>query len=220
MKCSSYLATTPALNFNHLLVQQFVEEHSSGSKNITENAISLYYAVRDTIRYNPYELHLTVNGMKASTTLQLGSSWCVPKAVLLAACCRNLGIPARLGFGDVRNHMSTRRMREWMQTDVFYWHGFAELFLHERWIKATPAFNLELCEKFGLAPLEFDGENDSIFHPFDRDGNKHMEYLHERGSYDDLPLKEILATFTSEYSGMLVTEDADFDQDIEDETNK
>ena len=106
----------------------------------------------------------------------------MPKATLLAAACRAIGIPARVGFADVRNHLSTARMREVMQTDVFYWHGYAVLLLDGAWRKATPAFNRELCERFDLLPLEFDGRADSLYHPFDRQGHRHMEYLADRGS--------------------------------------
>lgn len=47
--------------------------------------------------------------------------------------------------------------------------------LDGRWVKSTPAFNIELCEKFGLRPAEFDGAADSIYHPFELAGNRHME---------------------------------------------
>jgi hypothetical protein len=126
--------------------------------------------------------------MRASTVLANGYGWCVPKAVLLAAVCRAAGIPARLGFADVCNHLSTARMRQSMETPVFYWHGYTDIWIDGAWRKATPAFNLSLCEKFGLKPLDFDGRSDSIYHPFDLAGNRHMEYLHQRGSFDDLPL--------------------------------
>jgi transglutaminase-like putative cysteine protease len=127
----------------------------------------------------------------------------VPKAVVLAAVARAAGIPARLGFADVRNHLSTQRLRDTMKTDVFAWHGYTELWLDGAWRKATPAFNVELCDKFGLLPLEFDGVHDSLYHPFDRSGQRHMEYVAERGPFDDLPLAQIAATFAEIYPGLL-----------------
>jgi hypothetical protein len=90
-------------------------------------------------------------------------------------------------------------MRETMQTDVFIWHGYTELWLDGHWRKATPAFNIELCERFGLLPLEFDGASDSIYHPFDRSGQRHMEYLRERGSFAEMPLARIVADFRAVY---------------------
>ena len=113
--------------------------------------------------------------MRASQVIEQGYGWCVPKAALLAAAARAAGIPARVGYADVRNHLSTQRMRETMQTDVFIWHGYAELWLQGAWIKSTPAFNVELCERFGLLPLEWDGRSDSLYHPFDGEGRRHME---------------------------------------------
>jgi hypothetical protein len=90
-------------------------------------------------------------------------------------------------------------MRETLQTDVYRWHGYTELWLDGAWRKATPAFNLSLCEKFGLLPLDFDGVHDSIYHPFDKAGNRHMEYVNERGSFDDLPLAAIVQDFHEHY---------------------
>ena len=139
----------------------------------------MYYAVRDRIRYDPYAIDPSDAGLKASTTLLAGRGWCVPKAGLFAAVCRVAGVPARVGFADVKNHLSTERLRQTMQTDVFYWHGYAAILLDGQWRKATPAFNVELCEKFALQPLEFDGHEDSIYHPFDLNGNRHMEYLNQ-----------------------------------------
>ena len=160
----------------------------------------------------------------ASTVLANGYGWCVPKAALLTAACRAAGIPARMGFADVRNHLSTERMRETMKTDLFIWHGYTDIWLDGAWRKATPAFNIELCERFGLLPLEFDGENDSIYHPFDKSGARHMEYVHQRGTFDDMPLAQIVADFRTVYSGWLQgdatrssLQDASFANDIEKE---
>jgi transglutaminase-like putative cysteine protease len=111
--------------------------------------VSLFLAVRDGFRYDPYRIDLSPQGMRASTVLANGYGWCVPKAALLAAACRAAGIPARVGYADVRNHLSTERMRQTMQTDLFVWHGYTDLWLDGAWVKATPAFNIELCERSG-----------------------------------------------------------------------
>jgi len=189
------------IDSDHHAIRAFVADRSSAHAEDRSRAVALYYAVRDGVRYDPYHFDLSEQGMKASETLRAGRGWCVPKAVLLAACCRAAGIPARLGFADVRNHLSTERMRRVMRTDVFYWHGFTEIWLG-RWVKATPAFNIELCEKFGVLPLDFDGVHDSLYHPYDAKGQRHMEYLRERGSYVDLPLDEISATMREKYPSL------------------
>ncbi len=192
------LRSTPLIDSNHPAVQAFAQKHARGTSD-RARAVALYYAVRDSFRYDPYRIDLSPNGMKASAVLAAGHGWCVPKATLLAAVCRAAGIPARLGFADVRNHLSTERMRLTMQTDVFVWHGYTDIWLDGAWRKATPAFNLELCERFGLLPLDFDGESDSIYHPFDREGNRHMEYVAQRGTYDEVPLAQIVASFHEVY---------------------
>ena len=179
-----------------------------GASNI-ENALTLYYWVRDAIRYNPYGLDLDPTKLCASHTLKTREGWCVSKSVLLAALCRCAGIPARLGFADVQNHLSTERLRTLVGTDIFYFHGYTSLFLEGRWVKATPAFNVELCEKFGLKPLEFDGCEDSLYHEFDKAGNRHMQYLHERGEFLDVPFVEMMAVFKEKYAAALINLEAD-----------
>jgi len=192
------LRPTDLIDSDHPAVLAFATGHGRGSDD-RERAVSLYYAVRDGFRYDPYRIDLSPRGMRASTVLDNGYGWCVPKATLLAAACRALGIPARVGFADVRNHLSTERMRQVMKTDVFFWHGYTDILIGGAWRKATPAFNLELCERFDLLPLEFDGTADSLYHPFDRHGHRHMEYVNQRGSFDDVPLAQMTADFARLY---------------------
>jgi transglutaminase-like putative cysteine protease len=194
----AHLQATALIDSDHAAVAAFARELGHGSDD-RERAVALYYAVRDGFRYDPYRIDLSQVGMRASTVLARGHGWCVPKATLLAAACRAIGIPARVGFADVRNHLSTERMREVMQTDVFYWHGYTDICIAGAWLKATPAFNIGLCERFDLLPLEFDGRADSLYHPFDRHGHRHMEYLAQRGSFDDVPLAEMVADFSRLY---------------------
>lgn len=164
-----------------------------------EQAIALYYRVRDDFRYDPYAIDRSETGFTASWVLEHGRGFCVNKATLLAAAARAVGIPARLGYADVRNHLTSARLRESMGTDIFTWHGYTELLLDGQWVKATPAFNLSLCEKTGVLPLEFDGRSDSVFHPFDAAGARHMEYIADHGSFDDVPYAEIMAAWALHY---------------------
>ncbi len=213
----NYTQPTPTIDFDNPVVSEFIEENAGDSNDKRIQSINLYYAVRDGIRYNPYSIDLSVEGLRASTTLQEKRGWCVSKAVLFVGCCRAVGIPARLGFADVRNHLSTKRMREELKTDVFYWHGYASICLNGTWIKATPAFNIELCQRFRLKPLDFDGINDSIFHSFDLEGKEHMEYIRFRGEYPDVPIDQIRKTFRREYPSELSGNHADFDRDVDQE---
>ncbi len=160
-----------------------------------ERAVDLYYRVRDGIRYTPYIDYSDPEMYRASSVLQKGFGFCGSKASLLAACARALKIPARVAYGDVQNHLNSPRLREINNGDIMRWHAFTELYLEGRWVKATPAFNLELCTRFRVLPLEFNGREDSIFQPYDADQRRHMEYLTMRGSFADVPLEDILATY-------------------------
>ena len=192
------LAATDLVDSGHPAVQAFAAEHAQGATP-RERAVALYNAVRDCFRYDPYRTDMRPEGMRASQVIANGYGWCTPKAALLAAVCRAAGIPARLGYADVRNHLTTEKMRETLSTDVFAWHGYTDIWLDGAWRKATPAFNTELCERFGLVPLAFDGTADSIYHPFDTAGNRHMEYIRQRGAYVDMPLTQMLETFREIY---------------------
>ncbi len=197
-----YLAPTYFLDFSSPIVEEFAEKTCKGTKNPTERAIRLYYAVRDEIRYDPYDLSPLRETFTASSVLEKGSGYCVAKAIVLATLGRQQGIPSRLGFADVRNHLSTSRLREVMNSDIFYYHGYTEFLLDGQWVKATPAFNLSLCLRFKVKPLEFDGIHDSIFHECNQEDQKHMEYLHDHGSFTDLPFEEIFAAYRHHYPAM------------------
>ena len=215
-----FLEPTSILDSDHPEVLAFAEAQGGPGGDPRETAIRLYYAVRDGIRYDPYNASTAEEALRASSVLRAGRGWCVSKAVLLSAACRALGIPARLGFADVRNHLSTERLRERMKTDVFYYHGYSSIHLDDRWLKATPAFNIELCEKFRLLPLEFDGREDSIYHAFDADGHQHMEYVRDRGEYADVPLEALQRTLREKYPSIAFEADgADFEQDVAKETH-
>ncbi|WP_435635463.1 transglutaminase-like domain-containing protein [Pseudomonas solani] len=182
-----YLRSGRFVDNDHPLVVEFASRNCGASAQPRDRAVSLYYAVRDSIRYNPYAFSRDPESLRASTALAVGESYCVPKAILLAACARHCGIPARIGLADVRNHLATPRLLQLLKSEVFAMHGYTELYLDGRWVKATPAFNLELCRLFDVAPLEFDGATDSVFHPFNRQGERYMEYLADHGQFDDLP---------------------------------
>jgi len=178
---------------------EFARRASAGSGDDVSLAVKLYYAVRDEILYDPYYAGDERRYFRGSDCLRAKRGFCIPKAALLAAAARSIGILARVAYADVRNHLSTKKLLELMGGDLFIWHSFTELYLEGRWVKATPAFNLSLCERFGVHPLEFDGRHDSLFHEFDREGRRHMEYVRERGHYPDVPYEAIINDFQKMY---------------------
>ncbi len=197
------LAPTEFIDSTHPAVEAFLTRVAAGADD-SEVARRLFAAVRDEIRYDPYRMPTDPAAYRASSVLAARRSFCVPKAVLLTAAARAAGIPSRLGFADVRNHLQSDRLREQMGTDLFIKHGYSVLFLSGRWLKASPAFNAELCARFGVAPLEFDGETDALLHAFSGDGSKYMEYIEDHGSFDDLPLEELLEDYRRAYPGLAV----------------
>jgi transglutaminase-like putative cysteine protease len=194
-----YLQPTYFIDCDSPQIIDFANRTTKGIISDIEKAIKLYYAVRDEIYYDPYGIDSNPESLKASSVLNKGSGFCVTKAILLAAVTRVGKIPSRLGFADVRNHLSSERLKQLMQTDVFVFHGYTEIFLENKWVKATPAFNLSLCEKSGIKPLEFNGQNNSIFHQYDREGKQHMEYLRDRGKFPDFPYNQMFEAWKKHY---------------------
>jgi transglutaminase-like putative cysteine protease len=211
-----FLQSAEFIDSANAAVKIFAEQAVRPGQSRRERAVALYYRVRDGIRYTPYLDFGDPDVYRASSVLRNGYGFCISKAALLAACGRALGIPARLGFADVRNHLSTPRLLELNGGDLLRWHAFSELYLDGRWVKATPAFNLELCTRFRVNALEFNGREDSIFHPFDAAGRRHLEYVRERGSFADVPFDEIVASYR-EHSPQLIgyREGGDFDAEAE-----
>lgn len=206
LELEPYLRPTRFIESEHPEVIAFARQAAGSATMDRDVAVRLFLAVRDGIRYDPYVTGLSPELFRASYTLERRRSFCVPKAILLAAAARACGIASRLGFADVRNHLATRRLLELIRTDLFVFHGYTELFLGGRWVKATPTFNLSLCEKFGVKPLEFDGEHDALLHPYDRAGQRHMEYVRERGTFADLPLEEMVQAFLRHYGHLFDAE--------------
>lgn len=184
-----YLLPTYFIDSEQPDIQRFVKNTIGNESDKTKIAVKLYYAVRDGWRYNPYNIDLHHQAMKASSLFnrENKSGYCIEKACLLAACLRAANIPSRLCFFDVRNHIGVDKLIKVLKTDVLVFHACTEIFLNENWVKATPAFNKELCAHIGVEPMEFDGENDSIFQQYDENGEVFMEYLNEYGSFHDVP---------------------------------
>jgi transglutaminase-like putative cysteine protease len=198
-----FLAPTRYVDSDTANIVALSRQVARAGRDDIASAVALYHVVRDDITYTPYCDYRSLATFRASAVLERGAGFCVGKAAVLAAVARVAGIPARVGFADVRNHLCTPRLRELVGGEVFYFHGFTELFLDGRWVKATPAFDRTLCEKFGVPVLPFDGRTDSLFQPFDQQGRRHMEYVADRGSFVDVPAEEIVAVFHREYPRLM-----------------
>jgi len=198
---SAFLTPTEFVDCDSPEIGEFVSRSLDGASNLSETAkaIRLFDAVRDRVRYNPFDIGTTADDYRASRIAVKPSNYCVPKAILLTAALRAAGIPAAVGFADVRNHLNSPKLAELMGTDLFIYHGYVALWLDGRLFKVTPAFNTELCERFGVKQLIFDGKSDALFHEFDTNSHRHMEYVRDRGWFADPPVGQLLREFRTTY---------------------
>jgi transglutaminase-like putative cysteine protease len=196
---TDYLSPTPFINSGSPEVIAYARSKANASMSDREKVVAIYYAVRDDISYDPYHIILDPSAISASHTLERRSGYCVEKSLLLAACGRVWGIPSRLGFSIVQNHLSSEKFVRMLRSDKFVFHGYNEFLLGDKWVKCTPAFNKKLCEKMHTAPLDFDGVHDSIFQQFSPDGKEYMQYIHEYGQFSDLPYELFVSELKHHY---------------------
>ncbi len=196
---NQYLKPTEFINSDSAKVITFVDDVVGIEKDKKKAILRLFYKIRDGIPYQFNSIGIKKEFFIASNVIGVEGSFCVPKAVLLASAARVIGVPSRLGFADVKNHLATDKVLEKLKTDLFVFHGFTELFINDKWVKATPAFDKELCKKFNVRPLDFDGENDSVFQEFTESGDKYMDYLSDYGSFADLPFELMIISFKKAY---------------------
>ena len=201
---NEYLKPGVFIDSDHPAIKAFIEKALQGAgPTAIERAVALYYAVRDGLRYDPYSMNMDESNFTASNIAMQKAAFCIPKAILLTACARAADIPARIGYADVRNHLCSPRLKAAMAgNDLFMYHGYVEMYLEGKWVKSTPAFNLELCEKVGIEALGFNGRDDSMMHPFDKAGRQHMEYVQDHGHFFDHPHERIQATFKEVYGDL------------------
>jgi transglutaminase-like putative cysteine protease len=212
-----WLAPGPFLDSAHPRVRAFAEAAVAGAGTDVERAVKLFYAVRDGWRYYPFTIRLDPGSYVASNIHASDAAYCIPKAILLAAAARAIGIPAGLGFSDVVNHLTTEKLKAKMGGNtLFVDHGYAVLYLDGRWVKAAPAFNIELCDRFHVRPTEFDGRSDAVFQEFDALDRRHMEYVADHGMWSELPFERIMTDMQRAYPPTLFT-GAAVDEKFEDQ---
>jgi transglutaminase-like putative cysteine protease len=195
-----YLAATSIIDADSKVIIDYAMSAIEGADDHPiSKAVKLYYAVRDAIWYDPYIPFYRPEHYRSSHVLKNGRAFCIGKAGLLCALGRACGIPSRLGFADVRNHLATRQLLDYLGSDIFGFHGYSEFYLDGRWVKATPAFNKELCRKAKVTPLEFNGRDDSIFQPYNEEKKLFMEYVKDHGTFADIPFDRIIDSWKALY---------------------
>lgn len=194
-----YLKSTETIDWNSNNVNQNALSLTKGLHSQEERVTALFYFVRDKIKYRNFIRLPSIDFFKASSTLKRGYGFCIPKAVLLASLSRAIEIPSRLHFADIRNHKIPEKLKNRLKTNLFTYHAYVELLVNNKWIKLTPALDIELCNKIGIFPVEFTGSN-ALFHSFDLNGHQHIEYISDQGIYDDLPYDTIITAFKKVYN--------------------
>lgn len=193
----NYLQPTDCLDFNHADFEEFLKNFNPSSDG-KQTAVDLYFFVRDAFLYDPYHLDLRPSGLVASSILHKKRAWCVEKAIVLAAAARKYGIPSRLGYAIVTNHIGVERLLHYLRRPEIVFHGYVELFINGEWIKCTPAFDKRICKVSGVTPLDWDGETDSLFQAYEGE-QQFMEYLHDYGSFEDVPIELMNAEMKTYY---------------------
>lgn len=196
---TKYLGHTSTMDCDNHAIQAQAERITAGLENPSLRAKALFYFVRDNIRYNIYSPFHLLEHYRASWILERREGYCVQKAVLLSALARAAGIPARLGFADLKNHRMPDKLLHQRGTNQILFHSYSVLYVNGKWLKATPAFDLIMCRRQKLPPVEFDALHDAMFPPQDLDGNTFVEYTQDRGFFDDVPLDDILEARTELY---------------------
>lgn len=202
------LQATEFLDHDSPVVREFVAR-ALGDEPLSdeEKARKLYYAVRDGIYYEIYGADVSREGLKASSIIKGGMGFCVHKSLVYATVLRAVGIPSRIYYGDVRNHLTSPRITELIGGDVFTFHSLTVFYLNGKWIKSTPVFNKMLCKLYGITPLEFNADGDSMYHPYDEQGRRHMEFLRSHGEFDDFPYDLVVPGLRAAHPALFTSTD-------------
>lgn len=185
-----YLYPTYFIESEHPAIKAQAQRLTEKAADLVGKVSALFYWVRDAFSYYPYEVDFRPSALRAGYLMEREGprrGYCLEKSILFAALCRAAGIPNRLLFANVRNHIGVERLVRFLGTDLLVFHGYNEVWVNDRWIKCTVAFNRELCEKLGVQTLEFDGERDHIFQEYKRNGGRFMTYEHDYGAFHDFP---------------------------------
>lgn len=184
-----YLSPAEFIDSDHRSITALAAELCVDTDGERAAARAIYRFVRDlTYEGDDFE---DPEIFRASSVLAAGHGYCVSKASLGVALARAAGIPARIGFADVRNHLASARLLHAFGTDTFAWHGYVELHLDGSWVKASPTFDPETCGRAGVPLLEFDGVHDALLQAFD--GDRSMDYIKWHGSFHDVPARFLAA---------------------------
>ncbi len=194
-----YLRPTETIESDHPRIITLAGKITAGAEDDHEKARRLFLWVRDRVKYaldNPFSL---MEHYRATAILDRGQGYCVQKAMVLCTLARASGIPSRLIFADIINHMVPKEYLEMAGTNLFVYHCYTDMHLGGEWTQMTPAFDKNLCEKMGYPLVEFDGHKTAIFPVSDDRGRKFVEYVRNHGAFWDIPLQPMLKAWEDAY---------------------
>jgi len=194
-----FLHPSPGVDSDAPEIIELANSLTGDAKNGKDAASTLFRHVRDTYKYIPYAPFDRLEEYEGRALIRRGYGFCTHKSSLLVALARAIGIPARFHFADLKNHNLPGKLGEVLQSDLMIYHTYAELFLDNRWLKATPSFEKELCEKMGWRLVDFDGTRDATLALTDLAGRPHIEYLRDLGTRAFIPLEEMIAAWKKHY---------------------
>ncbi|OLS22386.1 MAG: hypothetical protein HeimC2_29660 [Candidatus Heimdallarchaeota archaeon LC_2] len=197
-----YLRETEFFDVNSKFIQDTIRNLELDGLSDIEVAKKLFYHVRDSIRYSIKPVNLEKITYTASHVLQQERSFCIPKAIALGTLARAAGIPSRIHFVDFINHRLSDDLQKMWGTKVMAAHCYTELYLDNKWVKATPALDKAICDRHNFKTVEFDGYTDALLHKVDRSGNPHAEYIKDRGTQSDMSLRLVAEVFNEVYGGI------------------
>jgi hypothetical protein len=192
-----FLIESPSFDFTSPEVQDFISPFKNKPIN-PELLIQLYTKVRDHFLYDPYHLDLRKEALKASKVLKKKRAWCVEKSLVFSSACRALGLPAKLGFATVINHLGADKLEEYLGRKEITFHGYSVVYFEGKWLRCTPAFDSRICRLTGVPPLEWDAKSDSLFQK-EVPGGLFMEYTHNYGEFADIPFDLMESEMRSYY---------------------
>jgi transglutaminase-like putative cysteine protease len=199
---SGLIQPSPVVDCDHPAIKAKCEELTRSKNNPIDKAVALFYFVRDAIPYNLFVKRDTADDFKASSTLARGQGYCVQKAVLLAALARAAGIPAGFGFARIQNHLLPEKAVLKLGTNILPFHGYTELYLDGKWVRATAAWDTSLSDRPNSYRVEFDGKSDALLPHYNKDGKLHVEYLADLGHFCEVPLDTLWQTLKATYGGV------------------
>ena len=203
-----FLKSTYFINSSHPSVHKKAQEilQNIDPQDFIQKAVKLFCFVRDEIKYvvkfSPS--YYSRKNTKASATLTRGYGYCIQKATLMAALARIAGIPTRIHFVDMKNHLTPQSYIDKVGSNLFVFHAYPELFLEGKWIEANVAFDKDLCERKNFPIVNFDGKKPGLFAKQDATGKPFVEYIKDHGTFADVPYWKIMWAWKKEYKFRLL----------------